>query len=712
MSGGLVMSYARAKYLRAIIVCSVFGLGGVGALAAPFANVAMIAAGDTHTCALSTAGGVKCWGDNFTGQLGSNSTVTPYTPVDVAGLSSGVASIAAGYYHSCAITTAGVVKCWGGNSGGQLGDNSYTSRSTAMNVTGLASGVTAVAAGEYHSCALTAVGGVKCWGDNSYGQLGDNTATARLTPVDVVGLGSGVVAVAAGRNHSCALTAAGGVKCWGYAINGQIGDGGVTNRLAPVAVTGLGSGVVAIAAGNYHSCAVTSSGGAYCWGYNFDGELGDNTNVSHLAPVAVSGLANGAVAIAAGYFHTCALNSAGAVKCWGRNDSGQLGDNSTTNRLTPVSVTGLASGVTALALGGYHSCALTTASGVKCWGYNMYGQLGDNSLANRLMPVDVIVAISPPSCTLSASPISITIGGTSTLTATCNPAASAYAWSDAGCTSAAASCTVRPTANASYTVIASNSAGAGNTASATVTVTSSALGAPYVGLWWNPDESGWGMSVTQHGNMIFNAFYTYDPSGNPTWYVMSNCPLTGSNCTGDIYQVVGGTPMTQSWNGANKLVTKVGSGTLNFFDANDGIFNFTINGALGSKVIARQVWLNSGTAANPDYTDLWWNASESGWGVALTQQFGVIFAALYSYDGSGKAIWYVASSCVVAGNACSGSLYQVNGGSPLTGAWSSANKTVATVGTVSFAFSDATNGIMNYSINGVNGSRSITRQSF
>ena len=173
----------RFMLLMAIMVFSFIAIVSDHAQAAPFTNASMIAAGDTHTCALTTTGGVKCWGDNFAGQLGSNSTVTPYTPVDVTGLTSGVTAIASGYFHTCALTTAGGVKCWGGNSGGQLGDNTLTSRWTPMNVTGLASGVTAIAAGEYHTCALTTAGGLKCWGDNAYGQLGDNTATTRLTPV-------------------------------------------------------------------------------------------------------------------------------------------------------------------------------------------------------------------------------------------------------------------------------------------------------------------------------------------------------------------------------------------------------------------------------------------------------------------------------------------------------------------------------------------------
>jgi alpha-tubulin suppressor-like RCC1 family protein len=303
-----------------------------------------ISANGSHTCAITTAGGVKCWGINSYGQLGDGTTTQRTTPVDVSGLPSGVSAISAGYDHTCARTTAGGIKCWGYNVDGELGDGTATGRTTPVDVSGLPSGVSAVTAGYEDTCARTTAGGVKCWGYNGYGQLGDGTTTDSSTPVDVTGLTSGVTAISVGYYHACALTTAGGVKCWGGNSNGQLGDGTNTASLTPVDVTGLTSGVGAISASEYHTCALTTAGGVKCWGYNGNGRLGDGTTTQRNTPVDVSGLTGGVAAVSASEDHTCALTSAGGIKCWGYNASGQLGDGTTTQSRTPVDVTGFAGG--------------------------------------------------------------------------------------------------------------------------------------------------------------------------------------------------------------------------------------------------------------------------------------------------------------------------------------------------------------------------------
>ncbi|MBB6562173.1 alpha-tubulin suppressor-like RCC1 family protein [Acidovorax soli] len=352
-------------------------------------GVAAIVVGADHTCALTTAGAVQCWGKNANGQLGDGSTTNKTTPQPVPGLASGVAAIAAGIQHTCALTTAGAVQCWGGNADGQLGDGSTTNKTTPQPVTGLASGVAAIATGTYHTCALTTAGAMQCWGKNAYGRLGDGSTTNKSTPQPVTGLASGVAAIAAGGDHTCALTTAGAAQCWGYNFYGQLGDGSTTDKATPQAVTGLASGVAAIVAGDSHTCALTTAGAVRCWGYNDDGELGDGSTTQKSTPQPVAVLAGGVAATAPGIGHSCALTTAGGVQCWGSNAQGQLGDGSTTSKTTPQPVPGLASGVAAIALGGGHTCALTTAGGVLCWGYNVAGQLGDGSTANKTTPQPV-----------------------------------------------------------------------------------------------------------------------------------------------------------------------------------------------------------------------------------------------------------------------------------------------------------------------------------
>ncbi len=245
-------------------------------------SAATVSAGNSHSCAVSTAGGVKCWGLST---LSDGSTTNSAVPVDVVGLGSGVKAVSAGLGYTCAVTLAGAVKCWGDNTYGQLGNGTTTSSAVPVGVVGLGSGVVAVSAGEFHSCAVTLAGAVKCWGFNAVGELGDGTTAQSVAPVGVVGLGSGVVAVSASRSDSCAVTSLGAVKCWGY---GDLGAGASTQSAVPVGVVGLGSGAVAVSAGGHHSCVRTSAGAVRCWGDNAQGELGVGATSESSVPVVVA----------------------------------------------------------------------------------------------------------------------------------------------------------------------------------------------------------------------------------------------------------------------------------------------------------------------------------------------------------------------------------------------------------------------------------------
>ena len=300
------------------------------ASAAPVAST--ISAGFGHTCVVTAGGAAACWGRNTYGQIGDDSTVEALGPSDVSGLSSGESAIAAGSTHSCALSQGGAVACWGRNGFGELGDGTNTERHTPVGVTGLASGVAAVSVAFQQSCALTTAGRVMCW-----------PYERSKIPVVVRGLAHGIAAVAVGDFHSCVVTTHGGAKCWGQNTDGELGDGQTGGGFPPVKVAGLGHGVAAIAAGAHHTCALTTAGAVTCWGRNADGQLGNGTTTDSDVPVEVTGLSSGVVAIAAGGSHTCALTSAGGLECWGYNGYGQLGDGTTYYRTTPFDVSGLSS---------------------------------------------------------------------------------------------------------------------------------------------------------------------------------------------------------------------------------------------------------------------------------------------------------------------------------------------------------------------------------
>jgi alpha-tubulin suppressor-like RCC1 family protein len=365
-----------------------------------------VSAGDSFTCSLTPSNGVKCWGANTYGQLGNESTADSSVPVNVKGLTSGVIQIVTGGAHACALTASRSVKCWGQNTAGQLGNNSTTNSSVPVDVSSLTNSTGTISAGSQHTCANNVNGGVKCWGSNEYGQLGNGSTNNSAIPVDVSGLDIYVRDLSAGGGHTCVITygqgglnlkggggdPGGAAKCWGKNDYGQLGNGKNMNSLVPVDVNGLTSFVYNVSTGKNHTCSrvldtTLNKFILKCWGSNEEGQLGiGSSNV----PISASGAVEPLITLSAGYLHTCGITLENkAAKCWGSNTFGQLGNNSASNSNVPVNVDGLTSGVSNLSGGASHTCA-STSSGIKCWGANDKGQLGNCTTKDSLVPVDVL----------------------------------------------------------------------------------------------------------------------------------------------------------------------------------------------------------------------------------------------------------------------------------------------------------------------------------
>ena len=351
-----------------------------------------ISVGWGHACAITALEGVVCWGKNDRRQLGNGTNSSFSSPSLVWGLDSGVVAITAGWDHTCAITSDGGVVCWGDNSSGQLGDGAAPRRNSPTQVVGLTSGVIEISAGQSHTCALTSAGRVMCWGNNFYGELGDGTLIRRTVPTPVAGLGADIVSISAGNQHTCALTSAGKVLCWGRNHYGEIGDGTTELRSVPTPVTGLAldtegtARIVAISCGWAHTCVQTSAHVVQCWGHNFYGQLGDGSTENRAEPTLVRGLDSDVVALSSGAQYACVLTSEGAMLCWGRNQYGKSADTTTDTRLVPTVVRGFKSGVTTISARGNYACAVTASQTATCWGPNHDVAIGHGVKDNLLVP--------------------------------------------------------------------------------------------------------------------------------------------------------------------------------------------------------------------------------------------------------------------------------------------------------------------------------------
>lgn len=338
-----------------------------------------LATGDEHTCVIRPDRRVACWGDNDFGELGNGTRTAENRPVSTAMLE-GAFGIAAGANHTCAMVGAGSVRCWGRNDDGQLGDTTTLQRSFPTDVVLLPDAVD-VCAGEAHTCVVVSDGTVKCWGLDANGQLGDGRADfgSRAPSTPAVGV-SGALEVVCGNAHTCALISDGRVMCWGSNEFAQIGRAALLALNAtPEAVPMIGD-AIAVGAGAEHTCVVRAGGQVWCFGKNDYGQTGQLPPMAPPlitpAPMRVGITFAGAFQSELGRSHSCAAHGAGDYLCWGRNDSGQLGDGTTVNRSTVDGVMGLVPETAEVAAGRSHSCAMTTAGRVFCWGSNSGGQLG------------------------------------------------------------------------------------------------------------------------------------------------------------------------------------------------------------------------------------------------------------------------------------------------------------------------------------------------
>lgn len=394
--------------------------GGTNALS----DVVEITTGDFHACALGTDGGAYCWG----AAMGNGSTSQQNRAIYAAN-SPLLRSISAAGTTTCGVTAGGEVTCWGANADGELGDGTTTARATAATVSGL-SNVAAVGVGVFHACAVKADGTLTCWGKNGNGQVGNGTTSSSVTsPATVSFSANPVLGVLGGLAHTCALTAS-GLHCWGSDSAGQLGNGTTLtgNQTSPTLATlPPYSDVVEIApftfatvetastfqrgrildVGANHTCMVVPAGSfvnvsssatsdgasssrvsttsVACWGQNSFGQLGTGNTTPHNRPRWVSGLPAGPKAVATGANHTCALIADGTVRCWGRNNVGQLGDGTTTDRTSSVQVSGVSYAI-AIAAGDEHTCALIADGSIKCWGKADDHRLGNGEFVTGGAP--------------------------------------------------------------------------------------------------------------------------------------------------------------------------------------------------------------------------------------------------------------------------------------------------------------------------------------
>ncbi|MBA2661529.1 MAG: hypothetical protein H0U74_04495 [Bradymonadaceae bacterium] len=356
-----------------------------------------VTAGFNHTCAIrAQGGGVHCWGANDIGQLGNNAAGTDSNAAVYVFNLSTARSVSSHTNHTCVSRDDNQVRCWGLNSRGQLGNGSVVNAPVPVETTNVFTAAS-IANGGAHTCARNHSGEILCWGANGQGQLGNGEILAgdfnhvksivKLNAQDNMGDN---LAIALGSAHSCALRSDQTVWCWGFNQVGQVGQSNMVQAYRwPTKITQI-EGAISIASGLNHSCAVNQAGQVWCWGEGIRGQLGNGLTARNHVPVRAE-MPTRAVRVVAGFNHSCAIDVNRDVYCWGDNGRGQLGAGlAATSRATPIKVSGL-SNVLSLSGGYQHTCAVRSNGTAHCWGDNEFGQLGDRSNTMRNVPVAVSV---------------------------------------------------------------------------------------------------------------------------------------------------------------------------------------------------------------------------------------------------------------------------------------------------------------------------------
>jgi alpha-tubulin suppressor-like RCC1 family protein len=356
----------------------------------------MVSGGGDHTCGILSNDRLYCWGGNSDGQVGRN-TANPFydTPVEVGG--GRWRTVSAGRDHTCAIRPNGRLSCWGDDDHGQVGDGGANAdRLAPTQVVGGHTDWTAVQVAGDHSCGRRANGRLYCWGDDSFGQLGNGgTDQDRTAPVLVAGGATNWTGLSAGEDHVCGRRTTGRLYCWGGDSYGTLGDGpGDSTSGTPRLVAGGYTDWTAFDAGGFHTCARRSNARLYCWGGDYSGSLGNGgaVDTNRFRPTLVAGGNVRWASVSAGYYHTCGRRSTGRILCWGADGHGQVGNGAASgDQPAPVALSGNASNWTSVVAGYTHTCARKTTGSLWCWGLNSDHQLGIGGDDDRDVPTRVPV---------------------------------------------------------------------------------------------------------------------------------------------------------------------------------------------------------------------------------------------------------------------------------------------------------------------------------